>query len=103
MTKEQFIKVYDEIYKLKDEFNQKWRKNDFRFIKEKDANEKRVKEIINKVVQIIQDNKDLKDIIFEDQDDAHKTYMELRGFRVESEFVSYVNLLLRKMEERGIA
>lgn len=100
MTKEELHKTYNKIYDLREEFYQKWRKNDFRFEKEKATNEKRIIQIINEVVQIIQDNDNLEDIIFEGQDEDYRTHMKLRGFRVVNGFLSYVDLLLRKLEEK---
>ena len=100
MTREELQKAYNQIDDLYDEFISKWRKNDFRFKTEYNANNKRVAEIINTVVRIIKHNKMLSDFIFEDKNEDYKTYMEVTGFYVESVFYGYASKLLRRIEEQ---
>ena len=100
MTKEELQKTYHKIYDLREEFHQKWRKNDFRLEKDKTTNAKRIIQIIDEVVQIIQYNDNLEEIIFESQDEDYRKHMKLRGFRVVNGFLSYVDLLLRKLENK---
>lgn len=100
MTKQELQKAYTEIEELYDEFTTKWRKNDFRFKTEYNANHKRVAEIIDTVVQIINKNKLLTDLIFEDKDENYKVYMNATGFWVKNLFYGYTSELLRKIENQ---
>jgi hypothetical protein len=98
MTKGDWEKIYDELYELMEEFYAKWRKNDFQYKTHLDANNKRVTEIINISVRIIRNNPELEAVIFNEQDDDYKTYMELTGFWEESVFYSYMSKIMRKLE-----
>lgn len=99
MTKEELQLAFEKISNLLDEFNSKWRNKDFKYQKERDANENRVREIIGSVVQIITSNKKLEDFIFEGENSAFVEHMELRGFRNVNGFQSYVTQLLRRIEK----
>lgn len=98
MTKENWEKIYDELYDLMEEFYAKWRKNDFKYKTHLDANNKRITEIINISVKIIRNNPELEAVIMKNQDDDYISYMEQTGFWTESVFHSYMSKIMRKLE-----
>ena len=98
MTQEDQKKIYAELSDLSEEFLEKWRKTDFRYRTEFNANKKCVNEIINKSVNIIRYYKELNELMFANKDDNYKIYMETTGFWVDSIFHSYMNKIMEYIE-----
>lgn len=103
MEEENWEEIYNELYDLREEFIQKWRKNinDLKYQTKVRENEKRVTEIINSFVRIVKRHDALYQVVLDKKDvdyENNKTYMEFTGLWKESEFYSYSLKVIDKLE-----
>lgn len=104
MAEDNWEEIHNELYDLREEFLQKWRKNvnDLKYYTKVKENDKRVAEIINSFIRIVKRHEVLYQAIFDNKDvnyESNKEYMELSGLRKESEFYSYSGKVIDKLEE----
>ncbi|WP_144444492.1 hypothetical protein [Flavobacterium sp. 9] len=104
MEEENWEEIYNELYDLREEFFQKWRKNinDLKYYTKVKENDKRVAEIIDSFIGIVKRHEVLYQVIFDQEDvnyENNKEYMERTGLRKESEFYSYSLKVMDKLEE----
>ena len=104
MTKDNWEEIHNELYDLREEFLQKWRKNinDLKYYTKVKENDIRISEIINSFITIMQRYEVLYQVILDNKDvdyENNKTYMEHIGLRKESEFYSYSGRVIDKLEE----
>lgn len=104
MTKDNWEEIYNELYALREEFCQKYRKNinDLKYQTKVKENENRVAHIINQFIRILERHENLYQVIFENKEvdyEVNKAYMEHTGLRNKNEFYSYSGKVIRKLEE----
>ena len=104
MTEENWEEIYNELYDLREEFFQKWRKNihDLKYQTKVKENDNRVTEIINSFINIVKNHETLYKVILDKKDvnyEDNKVYMEYTGLRKESEFSNYSGKVIDKLEE----
>jgi hypothetical protein len=104
MAEENWEEIYNELYDVREEFIEKWRKyiHDLKYYTKDRENERRIAEIINNFIKIVKRQEVLYQVIFEGYEDNYennKTYMELTGLRNEREFYTYSHKVIDKLEE----
>lgn len=104
MAEDNWEEVYNELYDLREEFFQKWRKgiNDLKYYTKVKENDKRVGEIIDSFIRIVKRHEVLYLVILDKKDvdyENNKAYMELTGLRKDTEFYSYSGKVIDKLEE----
>lgn len=104
MTEDNWEEIHAELYDLREEFFQKWRKNinDLKYYTKVKENDNRVAEIIDSFIRIVKRHDVLYQVILDKEDvdyEDNKAYMELTGLRKESEFYGYSGKVIDKLEE----
>ncbi|WP_445712115.1 hypothetical protein [Flavobacterium sp.] len=104
MQEDNWEEIYNELYDLREEFIQKWRKNinDLRYQTKVNENNKRVSEIINSFVRIVKRHDVLYQVVLENEYvnyEDNKAYMESTGLWEESVFNSYSFKVIYKLEK----
>lgn len=100
MSLEEWEKLYDEVYDLRQEFHQKWRKNDFRYQTHKRANDERVSKIANLIAQIILYNEEINEEFFKGMDDDKRYFTERSAIYKESLFTTHSRKVLDLIESK---
>lgn len=104
MAEENWEEIYNELYDLREEFIQKWKKNihDLKYQTKVKENADRVAVIINSFVRIVKRHDVLYQVILDNKEvdyENNKTYMEFTGLYRESEFYGYSLRVIHKLEE----
>lgn len=104
MANDNWEEIYNELYNLREEFIQKWRKNinDLKYYKKVKENDNRVAEIIDSFIRIVKRHEVLYQVILDKEDvdyEGNKEYMEQTGLRKESEFYGYSSKVINKLEK----
>lgn len=104
MTKDNWEEIYYELYDLREEFCQIFRKNinDLKYQTKVKENENRVTQIINHFIRIIERHDILYQVILDNKEvdyEDNKVYMDHTGMRNKYVFHSYSNKVLEKLEE----